>query len=216
MGRPTLKYHQLNAALYEFIRRDQRLNSTHRLVVMEVLDHDYAKAGTGGKEKKGEAWPSQTRIAEHLGISRRTVYSALRAAERLGYWETRRIRTGQQFVLKYVIRYERIHEWMFEALEARGKDCSTVREELARADGKDLLKKLPNPISQIKTTKPSASASRTRIPLLDLGEKSEYRPARKRLALGLTRIGPEDEEDFERYQKLKHAGARPRRMLGGE
>lgn len=205
MGKPTLKYHQLNAALYEFIRRDQRLNPTHRLVVMEVLDHDYAMAGTGGKMRKGEAWPSQTRIADQLGISRRTVYSAVREAERLGYWESRRIRAGQQVVLKYRIHYERIHEWMFEALEARGKDCSTVREEVARANGKDLLKKLPNPISQTKTTKPSASASRTRIPLLDLGEKSEYRPAGKRLALGLTRIGPEDEEDFERYQKLKRA-----------
>jgi DNA-binding transcriptional MocR family regulator len=216
MGKPTLKYHQLNAALYEFIRRDQRLNPTHRLVVMEVLDHDFARPGTGGKMKKGEAWPSQNRIAGQLGISRRTVYSAVRAATRLGYWETRKIRTAKQVVLKYVIQYEQIHEWMFEALEARGKDCSTVREVLARANGKELLKKLPNPISQTKTTERSASASRTRIPLLDLGEEPEHRPARRRLALGLTRIAPEDEEDFERYQKIKRAEPRLRRSMLGQ
>lgn len=221
MGKPTLKYHQVNAVIYEFIRRDLRLSPTHRLVVLEVLDHDYAIAGTGGKMKKGEAWPSQTRIAELLGISRRTVYTAVREAEKCGYWETRRFRAREQVILKYVIHYDEIMERVFGALEERGKDCSAVREELARASGKHLLTKLPNPTSPKQTPEPSAPASRTPGSVLDFGRSEvaepERRSALKRRPLGLNQVIPEDEADFERYRQLKRAGPRPRHpLLGGE
>jgi len=101
--------------LYTFIRRDTRLTLLQRSVVAEILDHDYSVKGAEGRGKKGQSWPTQVRLAALLGVERTKVGKAVRVAEELGYWRIESFRAHAGTRLRYVINYDQIREWAFEA-----------------------------------------------------------------------------------------------------
>ena len=153
MSKSVVKRNQLSAARFAFVRMDKRLLPGHRLVVMEILDHDFAVAGTGGALRKGEAWPTQQRLEGRLGISRRTIRTAERNARNLGYWRMKKIPNGGGR-WKFLINYPRINSWVLQRLEEEeGKDCSSLRKELAAESEKPVPTKLPKETSRNKPLK---------------------------------------------------------------
>lgn len=160
MSKSVVKRNQLSAARFAFVRMDKRLLPGHRLVVMEILDHDFAVAGTGGKGRKEEAWPTQQRLEGRLGISRRTIRVAEKAAAELGYWKMEKFFKDGQGRWRFKFIYFQIDSWVLDRLEEEeGRDCSALREELAQEYGKPLPTKLSKRTSQKKSTKPAGRFS---------------------------------------------------------
>jgi DNA-binding MarR family transcriptional regulator len=65
---------------------DKRLSATEFRLWCALLSFDWA-ADTAGQQrrKKGVVWPSQTTLAEKLGVSRSTVQRSLEGLVALGY-----------------------------------------------------------------------------------------------------------------------------------
>ncbi len=114
---------EISAARFEFVRRDLRLTGLQRLVVQDVLDHDFVIKG----ERRNRSYPTQTRLAKRLGVNRETVHDAIFKARELGYWELKELRTARDKRWKFDIHYDQINAWTME-MKARDESERLARE----------------------------------------------------------------------------------------
>lgn len=103
---------QLAAMRFGFIRRDPRLTAHQRLIVMEVLDHDFLVDG----KRKEYAFPSLRGIARNLNFDLKTIRAAVHKARRMGYWDMvlfQKSEKGEPWDERWMfkIAYHQINGW---------------------------------------------------------------------------------------------------------
>lgn len=96
---------EVRAKRFSFIRRDQRLHPTERLIVLEILDHDYGHSN-------GFSYPTQATLARMVGCALSKVQTAIKHARDLGYFSFNKMPKSHQFRIMYVINYAQIDAWV--------------------------------------------------------------------------------------------------------